>query len=69
MFVPSDQDLAQLRDVLPRIWWAIFKGSIQVGFTEQQSFSLTQTYILSQGRVTPTDPYIKPEDDDAKMYV
>jgi hypothetical protein len=61
-----DQDLAQVRDTLPRLWWAIYSGSITAGFSREQSFILLQAYILSQcpvGIRLPPDPdYKKPDD-------
>jgi hypothetical protein len=43
-----DQALAMMRDLLPRQWWAIYCGSVEVGFTDPQAFALVQTYILGQ---------------------
>lgn len=43
-----EQDMAKLRDTLPRIWWAIYSGCIETGFTPSESIALTQTWIMSQ---------------------
>ena len=40
--------LAEVRDSTPRIWMALYAGSIQEGFSEHQAFNLLQTWILSQ---------------------
>lgn len=50
-----EQLLAQMRDVLPRTWMAIYQGSLAAGFDSHEAFTLTQTYILSQG-TAPTMP-------------
>lgn len=53
-----EQNLAHLRDVMPRVWWSIYQGSIQAGFDARQAFAVTQTYILANGSATvmPTSP-------------
>lgn len=43
-----EQLLADLRDSLPRMWYGIYQGSVDVGFTPLQAFTLVQTFILSQ---------------------
>jgi hypothetical protein len=43
-----DQQLAQVRDHLPTVWMALYVGCMQAGFSEQQAFSLVQTWILGQ---------------------
>lgn len=52
-----EQQLAQARDSVPPLWWALYQGGLAAGFDEKQSFMLLQTFILSQ------NPYgIRPSD-------
>ncbi len=44
---PSDQDLAGLRDGLPRLWWSLYQGSLTAGFNERQAFILLQTWLAA----------------------
>lgn len=44
----QEEILVTLRESLPRIWMAVYQGSLQAGFTESQAFALLQTYILAQ---------------------
>ena len=52
-----EQDLANLRDGLPRLWHALYQGNLSAGFDERQAFVLLQTWILSQcpGGCRPPD--------------
>ena len=43
-----EQELANIRDTLPHLWWALYQGCVSAGFGELQSFALLQTYILAQ---------------------
>lgn len=51
----QDQDLAKLRDSLPRFWWSVYQGCREAGFSEPQAFALVQTFILAShcGGVRP----------------
>ena len=40
-----DQDLAKLRDMLPAVWWAIYSGCIDKGFSKEQALLLVIAYI------------------------
>lgn len=44
-----DQEIASMRDSLPTIWWALYSGAVDKGFTTSQALALTQTYQLSMG--------------------
>ena len=33
----------------PAMWWDIFNGCLEKGFTDKQAMELLKTYILSQG--------------------
>lgn len=49
--------LVEMREVIPRMWWNLYQGCLQSGFDARQSFSLLNTYILSQNSAG-----IKPND-------
>lgn len=40
-----DQDLARLRDTMPRMLWAFFTGCQESGFDGPQSMALTQSFL------------------------
>lgn len=46
----QDQHLAVLRDGLPPLWYAVYRGCIQAGFTTNQAWMLTQVWICSQSK-------------------
>ena len=41
-----DQKLAEHREILPGIWWALYSGSVEKGFSEEQAMDLLKTHIL-----------------------
>jgi hypothetical protein len=43
-----EQQLAFMRDHLPRVWWNLYQGSLATGFDQQQAMVLVQAWILSQ---------------------
>ena len=43
-----DQESALIADVLPSLWYRIYKNCLEQGFREQEALKLVQTYILSQ---------------------
>ena len=43
-----EKGLVAARETMPRIWWALYCGCLQVGFSDSQSLSLVHTYLLSQ---------------------
>lgn len=45
-----DQQLAETRDRLPRIWWALYQGNLEVGFSEAQALRLTIAFIEGSRR-------------------
>lgn len=53
-----EQGLASFRDMTPRLWWAIYQGSLSAGFNDHQAMALLHTYILSQNPygIRPDDP-------------
>jgi hypothetical protein len=61
-----DQDLAGMRDGLPRFWWAIYCGCMEAGFNEKQSFALLETFIVTQNQygVKPPDPPMPTEENN-----
>jgi hypothetical protein len=42
-----DRRLAELRDGIPRLWWAYYTGCLAVGFNTEQAMSLVQTYVTA----------------------
>jgi hypothetical protein len=50
-----EQSIAEIRDVIPRMWRQIYLGCLEQGFSPRQAFSLLQTHILSQNGVKPPD--------------
>ncbi len=44
-----DQSSAVLGDILPPLWWRLYRNSIEAGFDETEAFSLLKVYIRSQG--------------------
>lgn len=62
--IPKDSDFSVLRDVVPRMWWNLYQGCLQVGFDKTQAFNLVQTYILgtTSGGIRPPDREGPPED-------
>jgi hypothetical protein len=43
-----EQDMAQVRDTMPRLWKALYQGAIDQGFTREVALLLLQTWILAQ---------------------
>lgn len=65
--IEMDQAMAAARDILPAMWWAIFNGCKNVGFTPAQAMNLTMCYVASQnakGIILPGDPAAPPEEDE-----
>lgn len=60
-----DQDLASMRDGLPRIWWSIYQGNLMAGFTKDQAYGLLQSFIIAQSvkSVYPLPPNEEPKDN------
>lgn len=61
-----DQSLAAVRDALPPLWYAVYRGCLITGFTADQAYQLTQVWILSQGRngvLLPGNPDGQPKED------
>jgi hypothetical protein len=54
-----EQSLANLRDTMGYLWYALYQGCLAAGFDQRQAFTLTQTYILANGLGT-----IRPNDAD-----
>lgn len=52
-----EQGLANMREMLPRMWWSLYQGSIAVGFSPPDAFRLVTAYILSQNPngIRPSD--------------
>jgi hypothetical protein len=68
-FSPQDkqeleQELAKIRDTVPRLWWNLYQGCLVAGFSERQAFVLLQTKILGEQGVYPPREGGPEEDDD-----
>lgn len=44
----TEQNIAELGEVLPRMWRQLFLGCCNVGFTPQEAMDILKTYILAQ---------------------
>lgn len=42
-----DQTIAEVRDRLPALWWALYIGCIEKGFTADQAMVLLKAFISS----------------------
>jgi hypothetical protein len=42
-----EQSTMTLGEVLPPMWWRIYRGCIAQGFSEAQALELVKTYILA----------------------
>jgi hypothetical protein len=51
----ADQDFAKIRDGIPAVWWALYTGCKERGFSDQQSFALVTSWVLgtAAGKVVP----------------
>ena len=45
-----DQMMMEMKEVWPAMFWGLYKGYQEQGFTEPQSFELVKTHILTLGR-------------------
>ena len=45
-----DQALAEVKEAWPAMFWGLYKGYQEQGFSEPQSFELVKTHILALGR-------------------
>ncbi len=43
------QSIAAVSEMFPPMWWGLYKGNLDQGFTESQSLSLVKTFIMSMG--------------------
>ena len=44
-----DQAMAAMGEFLPKLWWSIYQGCIDQGFTKDQAFSILIQYMKSTG--------------------
>lgn len=44
-----DQASKAIIDGFPVLWWGLYKGCVDQGFTEGQAIALVMTYITSVG--------------------
>ena len=49
-----DQDAACLADVLPKMWWGLYRGCMEEGFTREESLMLVRAYV--RATYTPVVP-------------
>lgn len=50
-----EQAMAFFREFYPASCWAMYQGSIDAGFTDEQAFRLTTTWLLAQVQ-RPSEP-------------
>lgn len=48
----QDQILAEIRDSIPGLWWALYSGCLEAGFSEYQAFELVKAWILQTNAPT-----------------
>lgn len=67
---PNDPKIKEqinaFREVIPRLWFNVYQGCLQAGFSEKDSMILLQTYILAtnaNGIIAP-GPNHGPESDN-----
>ena len=62
----EDQLLAHARDVIPRLWGAMYQGALAAGFSASDAMGLVQTWILSQNPngIRPTGSGTSPTDTE-----
>lgn len=55
----NDQVAASIRDQFPPVWWGLYTGCMERGFTEKQAFALVTTFILSNNPngIRPDNPF------------
>jgi len=46
-----DQASAWLAECLPPLWWSLFEGCLQAGFTESNAIDLVKTYIVANNAI------------------
>ena len=46
-----DQSSALLAEMLPPLWWGLYRACVDEGFTESQALELVKTYLSSTVRV------------------
>lgn len=44
-----EASLNLFRETTPRIWWNLYQGCLERGFSQSDSMVLLQTYIMAQG--------------------
>ncbi len=45
----TEQSIAAIRETLPAMWWGMYQGCIDQGFSTEQAMSLVEMQILSGG--------------------
>lgn len=66
-----DQGLAEIRELTPGAWWAMYQGAMDKGFTPTQAMELVKTHmfashgcpVILSSREEPVDD---PEDEEPK---
>jgi len=43
----TDQVIAQMRDLTPAIWWALYTGMLEKGFTSEQAMRLLEVQVYA----------------------
>lgn len=50
-----DQMLANIRDMVPAVWWALYSGSVEKGFTPEQAMDLLKVWIRASNPSIPNE--------------
>lgn len=63
------QSLAGINEVMPAMWWCLYSGCLEQGFSPMQSLLLVQTQILASctsgiNGTSGQAPDEKPKDDE-----
>lgn len=62
----NEQELAAFRDSMPRLWWAIYCGSLAAGFSKSQAMSIVQASVLAAfGKGPQPNTPTEPDKEDA----
>ena len=60
-----DQSLAELRELVPGGWWAMYSGAVEKGFTKTQAMELVKTHTFAS-HGCPVLMSSRPEDEDGE---
>jgi len=47
----QEQTMAEIRTTIPRLWWALYTGAMEQGFSAAQALELVKASIHANGKV------------------